>query len=290
MKSMTGYSKVVEIKNGVEVSVEVKTLNSKYLSISISSPSYLSECEMKMNDILGEFIKRGKVSVRIYVKFLEPPKISVDFVTAQAYHSALEELASKLGIPEPVGIDDLLRFKEILRFDLEDDQVEKICEGVLYVLKKATEKVVEERKIEGEKLRKVMEDLISEIESKVSEIEKGSDKLLEHYSKALRENVEKIVPDDVVVDKNILETAIAVVVERADIKEEVDRLKSHIDRAKQLLDEDDSVGPSLDFLAQEMLREFNTILSKSKLLDITENALSGKILVNSLREQIQNIE
>ncbi len=290
MRSMTGYSKVVDVKNGVEVSVEVKTLNSKYLSISVSSPSYLSECEMKMNDILGNFIKRGKVSVRIYVKFVEPPRISVDFATAQAYHSALEDLASKLRIPEPVGIDDLLRFKEILRFDLEDEQIEKICRAVLEVLKEAVKRVVDERKIEGEKLRKSIEEFLSEIESNVIEIEKNSEELLRYYSKALRENVEKIIPDDVIIDKNILETAIAVLAERADIKEEIDRLKSHIGRAKQLLKEDDSVGPSLDFLAQEMLREFNTILSKSKLVEITEKALNGKILVNSLREQIQNIE
>ena len=287
---MTGYSKVVEIKNGVEVSVEVKTLNSKYLSISISSPSYLSECEMKMNDVIGNRIKRGKVSVKVYVKFVEPPKISVDLATAQAYHSALEDLASRLGIPEPVGIDDLLRFKEILRFDLEDDQVKKICEGVLDVLEMAISEVIKERSIEGEKLKEVLEDLLSGIESNVVEISKRSEKLLDYYSKALRENVEKIVPDDVLVDKNVLETAIAVLAERADIKEEVDRLKSHVIRAKELLDEDGSVGPNLDFLAQEMLREFNTILSKSKMVEITERALEGKVLVNSLREQVQNIE
>ncbi len=287
---MTGYSKVVEIRNGVEISVEVKTLNSKYLSISISSPSYLSECEMKMNDVIGDRIKRGKVSVKVYVKFVEPPKISLDFATAQAYHSALEDLASRLGIPEPVGIDDILRFKEILRFDLEDDQVREICEDVVEVLREAVSEVVKERSIEGQKLRKVLEDLLDGIESDVVEISKRSENLLDYYSKALRENVEKIIPDDVIVDKNVLETAIAVLAERADIREEVDRLKSHVERAKELLDEDGSVGPNLDFLAQEMLREFNTILSKSKMADITDRALDGKVLVNSLREQVQNIE
>ncbi len=287
---MTGYSKVVEIKNGVEISVEIKTLNSKYLSISISSPSYLSECEMKMNDVIGDQIKRGKVSVKVYVKFVEPPKISLDFATAQAYHSALEDLASKLGIPEPVGIDDLLRFKEILRFDLEDDQVKRICEDVVGVLKKAVSELVRERGIEGEKLKKVLENLLSGIESDVMEISKRSEDLLDYYSKALKENVERIVPDDVIVDKNVLETAIAVLAERADIREEVDRLKSHVERAKELLKKEGSVGPNLDFLAQEMLREFNTILSKSKMVEITDKALDGKVLVNSLREQVQNIE
>ena len=195
-----------------------------------------------------------------------------------------------MGIPEPVGIDDILRFKEILRFDLEDDQVREICEDVVEVLREAVSEVVKERSIEGQKLRKVLEDLLDGIESDVVEISKRSENLLDYYSKALRENVEKIIPDDVIVDKNVLETAIAVLAERADIREEVDRLKSHVERAKELLDEDGSVGPNLDFLAQEMLREFNTILSKSKMADITDRALDGKVLVNSLREQVQNIE
>ncbi len=114
--------------------------------------------------------------------------------------------------------------------------------------------------------------------------------MMEYYSKMLRENVEKVVPDDVIVDRNILETAIAVLAERADIREEIDRLKSHVSRALDLLESDGAVGVNLDFLAQEMLREFNTILSKAKIVEIADLALEGKVLVNSFREQVQNVE
>ncbi len=290
MKSMTGYSKVTEVKEDLEISVEVKTLNSKYLSVSFSTPYYLSGCEIKMNELVGKYVRRGKVSVRIYVKFLEPPEVVVDFATAQAYYSALEDLAFRLGIPEPIGVDDLLRFKEIIRFDLDDGQVEKVCNLVSDVLEKALVEVSREREIEGEKLKVVLERFLKDIEENVLEISRSSDNLIEQYAEALRGNVEKILPEDAIIDKNVLETAVAVLAERVDIKEEIDRLKSHIDRARDLLNKKGSIGPSLDFLAQEMLREFNTILSKAKMVGIVDHALSGKVLVNSFREQVQNVE
>jgi uncharacterized protein (TIGR00255 family) len=290
MRSMTGYAKTVEIKDSIEVSVEVKTLNSKYLSTNLSLPSYLSPCEIKLNELVGKHVKRGKVNLRVYIRFMEPPDIFIDFATAEAYYSALEELSSRLGIPEPVRLEDLLKFKEIMRFDIKDEEVEKICKLVGETVEKTLEKLVEERKIEGEKLKRILKGFLDDLKDKVNSINEKASELLEYYSKTLRENVEKILPDDVMVDQNVLETAIAVLAERADVREEVDRLKSHISRAYDMIEEDGSIGPNLDFLAQEMLREFNTILSKSKLVEISEKALEGKVIVNSFREQVQNVE
>ena len=287
---MTGYSKVVETKEGMEISVEVKTLNSKYLSLSFSIPSYLSPCEVRFSEIASEYFKRGKVTIRVFVRFLEPPTVVVDLAVAQAYHSALEELASRLGIPEPVNLEVLTRMKDVVRFELTDEEIERICRSVEGVMREAMEKALREREIEGEKLKEALRGFLEEISSRVEGIEKKANGMMEYYSKMLRENVEKVVPDDVIVDRNILETAIAVLAERADIREEIDRLKSHVSRALDLLESDGAVGVNLDFLAQEMLREFNTILSKAKIVEIADLALEGKVLVNSFREQVQNVE
>ena len=290
MRSMTGYARRVETIDGVEISVEVKTLNSKYLSPGFSLPGYMSGCEVRFNEVLGEYIKRGKVTVKVYLRFIEPPRIEVDFASAQAYYDALEELSSRLGIPEPVKIEDILRFKEVLRFELSEEEVEKVCRSVEVVLRKTLEDLVKEKEIEGEKLKKALSDILDGIEEELSSIEKMAGEMIEHYARILRENVEKIIPEGVEIDENVLETEIAVLAERSDIREEIDRLKSHILRSRELLNEEPPVGPNLDFLAQEMLREFNTILSKSRIKEITESALNGKVLVNSFREQVQNVE
>ncbi len=290
MRSMTGYAKRVEIIDGVEISVEVKTLNSKYLSPGFSLPSYMSGCEVRFNEVLGEYIKRGKVTVKVYLRFIEPPRIEVDYATAQAYYDALEELSSRLGIPEPVKIEDILRFKEILRFELSDEEVEKVCGNVEVVFRRTLEDLLKEKEIEGEKLREALSDILDGIEKEISSIERVAGEMIDRYAELLRENVERIVPENVEIDESVLETEIAVLAERSDIREEIDRLKSHVQRARELLNGKPPVGPNLDFLAQEMLREFNTILSKSRMKEITDSALNGKVLVNSFREQVQNVE
>ncbi len=291
MKSMTGYARVVETLDEYEITIEIKTLNSKYLNVSLSAPAFLAPCELDMNDIVRDYIKRGKVNIKVYLRFLSPPKgISIDKALAKAYHEALENLTIELGIPEPVKLEDLLRFKDVVRFEPTEDEIDKMCSCVLKVLKKALDKVIISREEEGEKLSKFLEEILDSMRDRLEKIERLSKDLIGYYAENLRENVKKIVPEDIVIDENIIETVIAVLAERADIKEEIDRLKSHISRAKALLRSDEPVGAELDFLAQEMLREFNTILSKSKMVDISDLAIDGKVLVNSFREQVQNVE
>ncbi len=291
MKSMTGYGKLVETVGEYEISVEVKTLNSKHLNIALSYPSYLNSCELCLHELVGRYIKRGKVSVKVRIRFLKPPEaIKVDFGLASAYYHALDDLSSSLGIPEPVKLEDLLRFKEIVRFEMSEEEIQRICEAGSSVLEKVLQKVVEERRKEGEKLREMLKGFLDSMKEKLHFIESKADGMVEYYAEKLREGVKNLLPADAVLDQSVLETAIAVLAEKADIREEIDRLKSHLKRAYELIEDDGCVGPNLDFLAQELLREFNTILSKSKITDISSAAIEGKLLVNSFREQVQNIE
>ncbi len=288
---MTGYAKNVEVMGEHEITAEIKSLNSKHLNVNFSLPSFLMGCELDLNSLVVRFIKRGKVMVRVHLKFLSPPKaIEVDEALAKSYYDALELLVSNLGIPEPVKLEDVLRFKDILRFELDEEEAGRICDEVKRVLEKTLEILVKEKEREGSKLKEVLGGFLDTMEDRVMRIREEANSVVERYARALRENVRKIVPDDLLVNEDILETAIAVLAERSDIREELDRLESHISRAREALNSNEPVGATLDFLAQEMLREFNTILSKTRSLSVSNLALDGKILVNSFREQVQNVE
>ncbi len=288
---MTGYAKNVEVMGEHEITAEIKSLNSKHLNVNFSLPSFLMGCELDLNSLVVRFVKRGKVMVRVHLKFLSPPKaIEVDEALAKSYYDALELLVSNLGIPEPVKLEDVLRFKDILRFELDEEEAGRICDEVKRVLEKTLEILVKEKEREGSKLKEVLGGFLDTMEDRVMRIREEANSVVERYARALRENVRKIVPDDLLVNEDILETAIAVLAERSDIREELDRLESHISRAREALNSNEPVGATLDFLAQEMLREFNTILSKTRSLSVSNLALDGKILVNSFREQVQNVE
>jgi len=291
IKSMTGFSRVERVSGPYHFRVEVKSLNSKGLNITNQIPGYLSMKELEMNSILQEYVKRGKVHLRVQIKFLEPPKVlEIDKNIVQAYYSMLEDVVNTLSLPEPVKLSDLLMFRDVFRMELSDEEIENVWNHFVPIFREALEKLVEERRKEGERiaadLKKILKDLLAGVEK----IEKHSDQIPILYREKLKEEVEKILPQDISVREDVLENHIAFISTKADIREEITRLKSHIKRALELIESDSSVGLNLDFLGQEMLRELNTILSKSISVDISNLALEGKVLVSQFREQVQNVE
>ncbi|PLV60077.1 YicC/YloC family endoribonuclease [Thermotoga sp. KOL6] len=292
IKSMTGFSRVEEVAGPYCFRVEIKSLNSRGLNLINQIPGYLSMKEIEMNTIVQEYIKRGKVQIRIHVKFLEPPKtLEIDQKMVQAYHSVLEEIVNSLSLPEPVKLSDLLSFKEVFRLELSDDEVERVWYHLEPIFRKTLEKLVDERRKEGEKIGADLKKILSDLKIKVEGIEKKAKELPHLYREKIKEEVEKILPQEISVREDILENHVAFIATKADIREEVTRLKSHIKRAFELVENGDGpVGLNLDFLGQEMLRELNTILSKSISSDLSNLALEGKVLVSQFREQIQNVE
>lgn len=288
---MTGFSRVEKVSGPYQFRVEMKSLNSKGLNIINQLPGYLSMKEIDLNNLVQEYVNRGKVQIRIQVKFLEPPKVlEIDKNVVRAYYSMLDEIVGELSLPEPVKLSDLLNFREVFRIELSDEEIENIWNHLVPILREALEKLVEERKKEGQKIGVDLKRILEDLSSRVEEIEKISDQLPALYREKIKEEVEKILPQDVSVKEDILENHVAFMATKADIREEITRLRSHIKRAFELIESDDSVGMNLDFLGQEMLRELNTILSKSISGEITSLALEGKVLVSQFREQIQNVE
>jgi len=288
---MTGFGRVEKVSGPYQFRVEMKSLNSKGLNIINQLPGYLSMKELELNNLVQEYVSRGKVQTRVQVKFLEPPKVlEIDKNVVRAYYSMLDEIVGELSLPEPVKLSDLLNFREVFRIELSDEEIENIWNHLVPILREALEKLVEERKKEGQKIGADLKRILEDLSSRVEEIEKISDQLPALYREKIKEEVEKILPQDVSVKEDILENHVAFMATKVDIREEITRLRSHIKRSLELIESDESVGMNLDFLGQEMLRELNTILSKSISGEITSLALEGKVLVSQFREQIQNVE
>ena len=290
LKSMTGYSKIENVDENYKITCEIKSLNSKGLDISVSLPYYLNSKEILISKVISEYLKRGRIHVKINVRFLKPVEMNLDFAMAKSYYDSLEELRESFGIQTPTKLSDLLVFKEIFRTDIDDEEIEQLWTSVENVLRVALQKLAKEREKEGEKLRVDIKSMILKMKKIVDKIENFAKDLKEIIAQKIKENINEILPDNVELDTNQFETAVALIADRADIREEIVRLKSHLKRMEELLESNEPVGTLLNFLTQEVHREFNTILSKSRMIEISKLAIDGKYINSQLKEQVQNLE
>lgn len=288
---MTGYAKTERVLNEYRISCELKALNSRYLNVELSCPSFLSSREIDFTKLVQRYVKRGKVSLKLIVEFLAPPAqaLHIDFGLAKLYYDGLEDLVTRLGIPEPVNLDHLLRFRELIRFELPQEQEEQLWETCKKVLEETLQKLDLERMREGKNLSEHLLKIVEDLSQIVENMRQIALQIKPALKEKLSKNVEQLL-SNVQIDPALLESIVALNVQKLDVREEIDRLESHLGKAKELLDSDDAVGNHLDFLAQEMLRELNTVLSKSEDGRLIELGLRGKVLVSQFREQLQNLE
>lgn len=288
---MTGYAKYEKVEQNYRITCEMKSLNSKYFVIDIQSPSFMFSRENELTQLVQRVVKRGKVTLRLYVEFLSPMDVvKVDYGLAKSYYDALENLVSRLGIPEPVNLDNLLRFRDLVRFELSPHQEQQIFEMVIEVLGKTLELLDEERKNEGLRLAQDLERILQQLLTIQNDMSKFSEESLTLMKERIRQDVKRMLDNGTRLNEELLENAVVMAVQRADIREELARLKSHLQKAEQLLLLNDPVGNHLDFVAQEMFRETNTILAKTQDQRIIDDALRAKVLISQFREQIQNME
>ncbi len=290
LKSMTGYAKIQEISELCKVSCEVKTLNSKSLNVEVNLPNYLFSKELEIISLVKEFINRGKVQIKLSIKFLRPLSINIDLNLIESYYKVLSEIHDNFDIPAPIDMSNLLFFRDAFQMELSNEDIESLWTVVKPVIEKTLEKVVDERIKEGERLEKDIHKMTEEIKKVVEHIERESTELPKVYAEKLRKNIRELLPEGVELDTNLLENAVALVADKADIREEIVRIKSHLAKVEECMKSSEPCGDMLNFLAQEFNREFNTILSKSKLNSITDLALKGKFISSQFKEQIQNIE
>ena len=290
IKSMTGYGRANLSENEREYQIEIKSVNHRYLDISVKMPRQLSYLEDTIKKEISNKVKRGKIDV--FITFnnnsLEGRSIKINTELAKAYIDELKKLAEKEDILSDIQVTDISKYPDVLNIqNNQDDDV--IKEEVIKVIKIATDNFVQMRQIEGKKISEDLEVRLDKITEKVIEVSKLSTGLIEEYVVKLEARIKEILKNQEI-DQARLAQEVVIYADKCSVEEEITRLNSHILQFKNLLNSDEAVGKKLDFIVQEMNRETNTIGSKANNLDITNRVIDLKTEIENIREQIQNIE
>ncbi len=291
IRSMTGYGKSTLSVDGREYQMEIKSVNHRYLDISVKMPKTISYLEDTIKKQISEKIKRGKVDV--FVTFennsQEGRNIQINKELAKMYIKQLKELAEEEKILSNIEVMDIAKIPDILTVKADEDD-EKIKEEIIQTTQEAVNKIIEMKSIEGSKIEQDLLARIDNIENKIEEISKKSTGLIEEYVVKLEKRIKEILKTEEI-DKSRLAQEVVIYADKCSVEEEITRLRSHIYQFKSLItDQNETIGKKLDFIIQEMNRETNTIGSKANNLEITNGVIDIKTELEDIREQVQNIE
>ena len=292
--SMTGYGRGEVADEKHKFTVEMKSVNNRYLDINIKMPKKFNALESKIRNELKQFVKRGKVDVFItYEDFSETDtRVRYNKEIAAEYLGYLKQMSDDLGIDNDIRVSTLSKYPDV--FSMEDAELdeEEMWGSLKKVIDKAGEEFLAARQKEGEFLHKDLDEKLEGMLESVDFITERSPIIIDEYRNRLRDKVKELL-EDKAVDENRLIMEVTLYADKVSVDEELVRLRSHIKAMRDTLnkgDDKEGIGRKLDFLAQEMNRESNTILSKSTDLEISDKGISLKTDVEKVREQIQNIE
>lgn len=291
MYSMTGYGKGEYKEGDVSLTVEIKSVNNRYLDASIKAPRVFFACDDVIRSVLRKGITRGHVDVYVNLSDRREKSgdLSVDMARARSYIRAAEELSKAFpGVKDDVSITAVLKYPDVMTEADEDGLDDLLSSALVSATEKALEKLNAMRLVEGEKLKKDMLSRVDEIERLVGEISLRAPEVVSSHREKIRERISDYLKD-VPVDESRLLTEVAAFTDKCNIDEELTRLKSHISQFRDICGEQ-LVGRKLDFLIQEFNREANTICSKSNDIVITRLGLGLKNEIEKIREQAQNVE
>ena len=290
MFSMTGYGKGIAEADGVELTVEVKSVNNRFLDVAVKSPRVFFGAEEKIRARVREFISRGHVDVFIgYTDKRERAKnMTVDFSAARGYYAAAEALRTAFpGLKDDVSLSFYLRLPDVVRAEENGGMDEAMERALIEALTAALTAHAEMRRKEGERLKSDLLEHIALIEALTEKIAVRAPHVAEEYRKKLTERIEEYLAGKA--DETRILTEAALFADKCAIDEELTRLRAHVKAFREICAEE-QVGRKLDFLVQEMNREANTIGSKANDLRITEEVLGLKNDIEKIREQAQNVE
>ena len=292
IKSMTGYGKSILSKEKREYQMEIKSVNHRYLDISIKMPKILSYLEDEIKKEISSKLKRGKIDVYITYEneSQEGRNIKINKELAKLYINELKSLAEEEQISNKIEVIEIAKMPDVLSIKV-DEEDEKVKQEILELTQNATDKILRMKKIEGEKISQDLLDRIDKIENKIIEISEKSTGLIEEYVVKLEKRIKEILKTQEV-DKSRLAEEVVIYADKCSIEEEITRLKSHIFQFRNLITskDDEPKGKKIDFLIQEMNRETNTIGSKANNLEIVNGVIEIKTQLEDIREQVQNIE
>ena len=291
MFSMTGFGKGEYKQNGIEMTVEIKTVNNRYLDISVKSPKIFIAYEEVIRAAVRKVITRGHLDIFInFVDKREKPKsLYVDVPAAQSWNDAAAKLKGLFpDLENDFTLSSLMKCPDVVRQEEVQGADEQLVAALEYALGLALENLNAMRLKEGAKLKEDMLSRMSEIERLVEKIRQRAPLVAEDYRKKMQERMKEIL-EGVNYDEGRLLTEVAVFADKSNIDEELTRLNSHISQFRSICEEE-RVGRKLDFLVQEFNREANTVCSKSNDLSVTDSGLALKSEIEKVREQVQNVE
>lgn len=291
IKSMTGFGRYEYADSSRKITVEVKSVNHRYLDVNIKMPKKLNFFESAIRTLLKEYIERGKVDIYITYEDFTENNLSLQYNKALAgeYLKYLNQMAEEFGLENDIRVSTLSRYPEVFAMEEQPVDEEELWSSLEKALRGAFEPFVESRVREGENLKKDLCEKLDNMVSYVDFIEERSPQIIVEYRARLEEKLRELLADNQLDDSRIAQE-VTIFADKICVDEETVRLKSHILSMKDSLNAGGSVGRKLDFLAQEMNREANTILSKSNDLKISDTGISLKTDIEKVREQIQNIE
>ncbi len=291
VKSMTGFGRCEVITEEYRLSVEMKAVNHRYLDLSIKMPRKLNFLEAPIRALLKEYMERGKVDVYIIYEDYTENRVNLKYnhLLAQEYMSYFRKMSEEFGIPDDVSVSRLASMPEIFSMEEERDDEDYLWKILEPVIRSATERFVESRIREGENLQRDLLGKLDDMSLIVDDITERSPKIVEDYRQHLLEKVRELL-GSTQIDASLIATEVTAYSDKICTDEETVRMRSHIDATRKELVRGGSVGRKLDFIAQEMNREANTILSKANNLAISDNGIALKTMIEKIREQIQNLE
>ncbi len=291
LKSMTGFGRNEIAQVDRKITVEMKAVNHRYCDISIKMPKKLSFFEAGIRNVLKQYIGRGKVDVFINYEDYTENNVCVKYNSelAREYLNHLNQMSKDFGIENDIRASVLSRYPDVFTLEEQTIDEKELWELVEEAVKGAAARFVETRISEGENLKRDIIEKLDGMLKLVSFIETRSPEIVAEYRNKLMAKVTELL-GDTKVEESILVTEVTVFADKICVDEETVRLKSHISNMKDTLNDCDNVGRKLDFIAQEMNREANTILSKANDLEVTNKAIDLKTEIEKIREQIQNIE
>lgn len=293
VKSMTGFGRATSEEGKDRIfSLEMKSVNHRYLDLNVRMPKSLISLEDKIRRIVNDRLNRGKVDIFInYKNYCHNDAIAkLNTALADSYVQCLEELQKRYdNVKNDITLSLIARYPDVITLEEKEENLEEIWKELEEVLQKSIDMMIDMRTVEGNKLS---EDILIKcglVENWVADIEAKSYIIVENYRNKLHDRIEELL-GNVEVDENRLAMEVALFADKSTIDEEITRLKSHIIQLKSTLSLDEPVGRKLDFIVQEMNREANTIASKSTDIEITKLVINIKNIIEKIREQVQNIE
>lgn len=291
IRSMTGFGRFETQKGTRKFTVELKSVNHRYMDVNVRMPKKLNFFETSIRTLLKRFANRGKIDVFITYEDTSEQQVSLKYnaTLAREYLKYFSEMEKAFGLENDIRVSSLSRCPEVLTMEEQCEDEKELWNELQGALEGAFTQLLETRTAEGEHLKQDILEKLDGMESWIAFIEERSPAIMKQYRSKLEAKVRELLSDSKV-EESRLATEVVLFADKICTDEEVVRLRSHISHVRDTLNEKEGIGRKLDFIAQEMNREANTILSKANDLEVSNCAISLKTEIEKIREQIQNIE